>query len=143
MQRYIGIDFGFKRTGIAISDPLQLIAAPFDTIETPKLFSFIDNYIKNEKVEGIVVGFPRKLDNTNTNTTEEVISLIDKLKNKYPDFKIIPVDERFTSKMALDALIQAGTTKKYRQNKGNIDKVSASIILQSFLDHKERYLRDI
>lgn len=134
MGRIVAIDYGKKRTGIAITDPLRIIASPFDTVATQQIFSFLDDYLARENVEGIVVGMPLRLDNSETHTTKDVLSLIEKLKARYPSVSIYAEDEKFTSKMALDAAITSGMKKKDRRKKENIDKISAAIILQSFLN---------
>lgn len=133
MGRILAIDYGRKRVGLASTDPLKIIASPLDTIPAHDIFHFLENYLKKEEVESIVVGMPTRLDNSDTDVTQEVIRLIEKLKTKFPDVTIHEEDERFTSKLALDAAIASGMKKKDRRNKGNIDKISATIILQSFL----------
>jgi len=134
MGRIIAIDYGKKRTGIAVTDPLKITANPLNTIQTGELFTFLSSYIKAENVDGIVVGMPRKPDNSDTHTTQDVINLIQVLKEKYPDISVFEEDERFTSKMAMDAMIAGGMKKKDRRKKENIDKISAAIILQSFMN---------
>lgn len=139
MGRILGIDYGKKRTGIAVTDPLKIIASPFETIPTPETISFLENYIKKEDVESIVVGMPLRLNNAATHATADVLRLIEKLKMKFPAVSIFAEDERFTSKMALDAAIASGMKKKDRREKGNIDKISAAIILQSFLNKRTAF----
>jgi len=134
MGRIIALDYGKKRTGIAVTDPLKITANPLNTIQTGELFTFLSSYIKAENVDGIVVGMPRKPDNSDTHTTQDVINLIQVLKEKYPDISVFEEDERFTSKMAMDAMIAGGMKKKDRRKKENIDKISAAIILQSFMN---------
>lgn len=134
MGRILALDYGKKRTGIAVTDPLKIIASPLETIATREIFAFLERYTKTETVECIVVGMPLRSNNEETHVTRDVISLIDKLKEKFPAIDVHSEDERFTSKMALDAAIASGMKKKDRQIKGNIDKISAAIILQSFLD---------
>jgi putative holliday junction resolvase len=136
MPRIIAIDYGLKRVGLAVTDPLQIIATPLETVETRHLMDFLKKYTQTEEVETIVVGHPTRLDGQDTHTTQAVLQLVETLKNVFPDQKIDLHDERFTSSMALKALIASGTKKKDRQQKGNIDKVSAAIILQSFMDKK-------
>lgn len=137
MGRVIGIDYGKKRTGIAISDPSKFLASPLETIATVGLLTFLKEYFEREAVDGIVIGMPKRLDNSDTHTTQDVRNLIQLLKSTFPDIPVYEEDERFTSKLALDAMISAGTTKKQRRDKGNIDKLSAAIILQSYLDFKQ------
>ncbi|HLT07455.1 MAG TPA: Holliday junction resolvase RuvX [Cyclobacteriaceae bacterium] len=135
MARILAIDLGTKRTGIAVTDVLKLIANPLETVETAKLWTYIENYIQKEPVDTIVVGHPKSLDGSDTQMTKPAISLKTKLAKKYPDIKVVLVDERFTSKMALRTMIEMGSKKKDRREKaGNLDKVSATIILQTYLD---------
>lgn len=134
MGRVIGIDYGSKRVGLAVTDPLKIIASPLDTVHSKDVIEFLKNYMKTEEVEEIVVGMPKNLNNEDTNATPLVKAFINLLKKNFQDLKITLQDERFTSKMALDAMIAAGSSKKQRREKGNIDKVSASIILQSYLE---------
>lgn len=134
MGRILAIDYGKKRTGIAVTDPLKIIASPLDTIDTREIFAFLEKYIQAEPVESIVVGMPLRSNNEETHVTRDVLSLIDKLKQKFPAIGVYSEDERFTSKMALDAAIASGMKKKDRRVKGNIDKISAALILQSFLN---------
>lgn len=136
MARIIGIDYGTKRVGLASTDPLQLIASPLTTVAAHELFNFLKDYLAQNPVEAFVLGLPKNLDNTDSETTQKVRAFYDLLKKKFPDIPIHWIDERFSSKIALDAMIRGGSTKKQRQQKGNIDKVSAAIILQSFLDAK-------
>lgn len=129
----MGIDYGRKRTGLAVTDPLQIIASPLETVRTHTLLPYLQTYCQSEMVDAFVVGLPRKLDNSDTHVTQEARTLARTLQNKFPQQLVHLHDERFTSKMALEAMITGGTTKKYRQTKGNIDKISATIILQSYL----------
>lgn len=134
MGRILAIDYGSKRTGLAVTDPLQIIASPLDFVSTHDLESYLTSYFENEEVERVVLGMPKKLDGTDTNATALVQSFVNRFKKVFPNKELILHDERFTSKMALDSMIAGGTKKKDRQVKGNIDKVSASIILQSYLE---------
>ncbi|MEM9674455.1 MAG: Holliday junction resolvase RuvX [Cyclobacteriaceae bacterium] len=135
MGRLVGIDYGLKRVGIAVTDPLQIIATPLETIPTSQVINYLKQYCQNETVDAFVVGLPRKLDNSDTHATQPAKTFAKQLKKQFTQ-PIYWEDERFTSKMALDAMIAGGTTKKYRREKGNIDKVSATIILQSYLESK-------
>lgn len=136
MARIVAIDFGGKRTGVAATDEMQIIASPVDTIETSKLMDFFDKYLFTENVSDLVVGLPLHF-NMQTNDIEiEIKKFIDKFSHKYPTIKIHRENEMFTSKMASQALVSGGMKKKKRQEKGILDKVSAVIILQSFLSHK-------
>lgn len=135
MGRILAIDFGTKRTGIAVTDPLKILANPLEMVETPKLIDFLTSYFKKEGVETIVLGFPKHLDGNPNEMTPKVISLKDRLSKLFPDKKLVLVDERFTSKMAMQSMIAMGSKKKDRIEKtGNLDKVSAAIILQSYLE---------
>jgi putative holliday junction resolvase len=134
MSRLIALDYGAKRTGIAETDDLQLIASPLITVNTKELFLFLEDYFSKHKVEIIVLGEPKDLQMRDTNSSELVRKLKVNLNRKFPDKKIALIDERFTSKMALNAMIQAGSKKKDRRIKGNIDKISAAIILQSYME---------
>jgi putative Holliday junction resolvase len=135
MGRILAIDFGTKRTGIAVTDPLKILANPLEMVETPKLIDFLTSYFKKEEVETIVLGFPKHLDGNPNEMTPKVLSLKDRLSKLFPDKKLVLVDERFTSKMAMQSMIAMGSKKKDRIEKaGNLDKVSAAIILQSYLE---------
>jgi putative Holliday junction resolvase len=134
MGRILAIDFGLKRTGIAVTDPLQIIANAIDTIPTQEIFGFLEKYFEKEKVETIVVGYPLNLDDSPTHATAEVEKFIQRLSKKFPEIKVEKEDERFTSKMAVEAMVAGGMKKKDRRKKENIDKISATIILQSYLE---------
>jgi len=134
MSRIVAVDYGTKRVGLATTDPLKIIATALDTVHSKDVIQFLKDYHTQEVIEKFVVGMPKKLDGTDTNATRHVHAFINLLKKNFPDHEIVTHDERFTSKMALDAMIQGGTSKKYRREKGNIDKVSAVIILQSYLE---------
>lgn len=129
----MAIDYGLKRVGVAVTDPLKMIANPLDTIESNKIIDFIKGYLQKEEVERIIVGMPKNLQNQDTDATSLVTKFIDKLKNVV-NVPIETIDERFTSKMAFQTMIDSGMKKKDRQNKATIDKVSATIILQSYLE---------
>jgi putative holliday junction resolvase len=135
MGRIIAIDLGTKRTGIAVTDSLKMVASPLQTVETNTLIEFLQSYFRKEDVETIVLGFPKHLDGTPNEMTPRVISLKDRLTKLFPDKKLVLIDERFTSKMAMQSMIAMGSKKKDRREKtGNLDKVSAAIILQSYLE---------
>ncbi len=136
MPRILAIDYGLKRTGLAATDPEQIIASALETVATSELLQFLKNYLAQEQVEAIVVGYPTNLQGKATDATTLVEKFTENLKTLYPEIPLHLHDERFTSKMALDAMIAGGTSKKYRRNKANIDRVSAVIILQSFLESK-------
>lgn len=136
MSRILAIDYGKKRTGIAVTDPAQIIANGLVTVNTQELISFLNNYFKTEQVEKVIIGMPISLQNKPTDATPLVEKFIKLFKNKFPAIPIIPVDERFTSKMALQTMHDAGLKKMARQNKSLIDKISATILLQSFMESK-------
>ena len=132
----MAFDYGLKRTGIAVTDPLQIIATGLPTVETLKLEVFMKDYLAREQVEAFVVGDPKNLDGSATHASEPVSKFVGQLRKWFPDIPIHYVDERFTSKMALQTLVAGGVKKKDRQNKSNIDQVSATIILQSYLESR-------
>ncbi len=134
MARIIAIDYGKKRVGVAVTDPLQLIATGLATVASNEIFSFLKNYFATENVETIVVGLPKQLNNEPSESMKYVAPFIQGLKNKFPGKKIKPVDERFTSVLAHQAMIDGGLKKKARQNKALVDEISATIILQSYLE---------
>jgi len=134
MGRIIAIDLGTKRTGMAVTDPLKLLANPLETIPTHTLFTYLAAYFEKEPVEIIVLGYPKSLDGTATQMTAQVLQLQKKLATAYPEKAVVLVDERFTSKMAMQSMITMGSKKKDRKEKaGNLDKISATIILQTYL----------
>jgi len=134
MPRLLAIDYGLKRVGIAVTDDMQMIASPLETVHNKDILTFLNSYFLKENVSTIVVGEPKKLDGSFTDLSVPVQNFVKHLKKQFPDKSIILHDERFTSKMALDAMISGGTKKKDRRKKGNLDKVSACIILQSYLE---------
>jgi len=136
MARILAIDYGLKRTGIAVTDPLKIIASALTTIESPKLISFLENYFKQEQVELILIGEPKNLDGSDTHATQPVKRIIEELKKKFPAIPIKTVDERYTSKMASRAMIDMGMKKKQRREKGMVDQIAAAIMLQEYM--KER-----
>ena len=133
MPRIICIDYGGKRTGLAVTDPLQIIATALTTIETKELIPFLKKYFQQETVELILIGEPLNLDDTATHATPLVKAAIVRLKKEFPNIPIQTVDERFTSKMASRAMVDMGMKKKDRQKKGNIDQIAAAIMLQEYL----------
>ncbi len=136
MPRLVAIDYGAKRTGLAVTDPLQLIATALAAVPTHQLLVYLKQYAATEPVEAFVVGWPTRLDGTDTNNTPLVKRFIRQLETAFPGVPVHRHDERFTSRMALQAMIAGGTSKKDRRNKGTIDKVSATIILQSFMEQQ-------
>jgi putative holliday junction resolvase len=133
MARILAIDYGLKRCGIAVTDPLKIIATALDTVETFNLISYLKAYIVQEEVELILIGLPLDLRSNDTDITSNVRKFAEVLQKEMPTIKITFADERFTSKMASQALFSSGLKKKDRQQKGNLDKISAVIILQSYL----------
>jgi putative Holliday junction resolvase len=136
MGRVLAIDFGTKRTGIAVTDPLRIIATPLETVASSGLLTFLINYTKKETVDEFVVGMPKTLMNEDSAIAPLVRKFVETLKKTFPDKAVHLADERFTSSMAMRAMIDGGMKKKDRQQKGNVDKISATIILQSFLEAK-------
>lgn len=133
MGRILAIDYGKKRTGLAVTDPLRIIATPLDTVLTTELLSYLGAYVKKETVDEFVVGMPKTLKNEDSEIAPLVRLFVEELRKVYPEKRIHLADERFTSSMARQAMIDGGMKKKDRQVKGNVDKISATIILQSFL----------
>ena len=136
MAKALGIDYGAKRVGVAISDSLQIIASSLTTIETKQFFLFLIELLQKEDIDRFVVGEPKNLDGTATDSTEMTENFVEKLSIKYPNIPIKRIDERFTSKIAKQSILDAGTKKSKRRDKRLVDKVSAAIILQSHLDSK-------
>ena len=134
MARILAIDYGTKRTGIAVTDPLRIIATALETVESDKLMNFLTTYFQKEPVDQLVVGMPKRLNNEDTDMTPLVRQLIEQLKKKFPDKRVALIDERFTSTIALQTMIAGGMKKKDRRVKGNVDKISATLILQSYLE---------
>ena len=136
MGRILAIDYGLKRTGIAVTDPLQIIATALETVETPTMINFLKNYFEKETVDEVVVGMPKKLNNEDSDTAPEIRKFIERFKKEFSSMSIKEVDERFTSSIAQQTMIAGGMKKKDRQVKGNVDKISATLILQSYLQSK-------
>lgn len=137
MARLLAIDYGQKRTGIAVTDPLQIIASALETVPSHELLKYLKAYVAQEPVEAFILGLPKRLDGTDSENTARVRKFAGHLQNALPDIPVIWHDERFTSQMALQAMIAGGSSKKDRREKGNIDKVSAAIILQSYMESKK------
>ena len=133
MARILAIDYGLKRTGLAVTDPLQIIATGLITIETPKLIPFLKDYFSKEQVELILIGEPKNLDDSDTHATPLVEKCIKDLQKHFPGIPIQKVDERFSSKMATRAMVEMGLKKKQRRNKALVDEISATILLQEYL----------
>ena len=135
MARILCIDYGLKRTGIAVTDPLQIIATGLTTVDSKELISFLRKYFQQEQVELIVIGEPKNLDDSDTHATPLVNSIIVKLKKEFPQIPIKTVDERYTSKMAKQAMIEMGMKKKDRRNKRTVDQIAATIMLQEYMQN--------
>jgi putative Holliday junction resolvase len=133
MGRLLAIDYGLKRCGIAVTDPLKIIASPLEMVPTVSLIAFLKSYMDKEQVEAIVLGKPMDLYQQETDSSQAVFTFFEKLKKELPNTPIHWHDERYTSKMAQRALIDGGMRKSQRRIKGNVDKVSAAIILQSYM----------
>jgi putative Holliday junction resolvase len=133
VSRILCIDYGLKRTGIAVTDPLQIIATGLTTVDSKELISFLKNYFQHEMVELIVIGEPKNLDDSDTHATPLVKEIIKKLQKEFPQLPIKTVDERYTSKMAKQAMIDMGMKKKDRRNKRTVDEIAATIMLQEYM----------
>lgn len=133
MGRILAIDYGTKRTGLAVTDPMQIIASGLTTIETRELIQYLKTYVATEEVEKFVVGEPKQMDNTASESEVHIQKFLEKLVKEIPNIPVVRVDERFTSKMAFQTMIDSGLKKKQRQNKALVDEISATLILQSYL----------
>ncbi|CAM1333281.1 Holliday junction resolvase RuvX [Tenacibaculum aestuariivivum] len=136
MGRVLAIDFGKKRTGIAVTDELQIIASGLTTVNTKELIPFLKNYIKKENVELFIIGKPKQMDNSDSESEALILPFLQKMAKSIPNIPIKREDERFTSRMAFQTMIDSGLNKKQRQNKALVDEISATIILQSYLYNK-------
>ena len=133
MSRILSIDYGKKRTGIAVTDPLRIIATGLTTVDTQELMPFLKKYFSNEQVDLVIIGMPVNWDDSDTHATPMVRQFIGGFRKNFPDIEIREVDERFTSKMASQAMIDMGMKKKQRRNKGMVDEIAATIMLQEYL----------
>ena len=136
MSRILAIDYGRKRTGIAVTDPMQIIANGLTTVPTGELMDFLLDYVKREKVERIIIGHPKQMNNQDSESMKYITPFVNRLKKVLPDISLEMVDERFTSVLAHQAMLAGGLKKKDRQNKALVDEISATIILQSYLESK-------
>ena len=134
MPRILCIDYGAKRTGLAVTDPLKIIASALTTVETKELIDYLKKYFQQEQVELILIGEPKNWDDSDTHATPLVKAFVVRLLKEFPAIPVKTVDERYTSKMASQAMVQMGMKKKDRQVKGNIDQVAATIMLQEYLE---------
>ena len=136
MARILAIDYGVKRTGIAVTDELQIIASGLITVKTGELIKFLIDYTNKEQVELFIVGLPKQMNNSDSENEKHILSFLKQLKKSLPKIPIKRIDERFTSKIAFQTMIDSGLKKKQRRNKGLVDEISATIILQSYLYSK-------
>ena len=144
MGRIVAIDYGQKRVGFAASDELRICAHPLETVHVSLAFDYLKHYIETEKVDVIVIGLPKTLKNTPSDSTRYIEPFVNRVKKSFPDIEIARMDERFTSKMAFQTMIDAGLHKKARQNKALVDALSATILLQSYMesvDYKNKYAK--
>ena len=136
MARILALDYGEKRTGIAVTDELQIIASGLITVKTDELIKFLIDYSNKEQVELFIVGLPKQMNNSDSESEKHILSFLKQLKKSLPKIPIKRIDERFTSKIAFQTMIDSGLKKKQRRNKGLVDEISATIILQSYLYSK-------
>jgi putative Holliday junction resolvase len=136
-MRIMAFDYGTKRIGIAVTDPLQLIANALTTIHPNEVDVFLAEYLKQEQVETFVVGMPKQMDGTPSESTQHIVGFIRKLRRNYPQIPIVEMDERFTSKMATATILASGAKQKQRRDKALVDAVSATIILQSYMEKRD------
>ena len=136
MARILALDYGTKRTGVAVTDELQIIASGLTTVETGKLLPFLKEYFTNESVDLVIVGEPKQKDGNHSNVEEHILKFITKFNHAFPEMNMERMDERFTSKMAFQTMIDSGLNKRQRQNKALVDEISATIILQDYLNKK-------
>lgn len=134
----MAIDYGLRRTGLAVTDPLQIIATGLTTVESPRLIPFLKDYFKREPVELMLIGEPKNWDDSDTDATPLVRQIMVQLGREFPSIPLMPVDERYTSKMASRAMIEMGMKKKQRRNKALVDEIAATILLQEYLEKKQR-----
>ena len=136
MPRILSIDYGIKRTGIAITDEMQIIASGLTTVPSETLITFLKDYFSKEKVEKVIIGEPKQMDGTPSESAEIIEKFIKTFKLTFPEMPLARVDERFTSKMAFQTMIDSGLKKKQRQNKALIDEIAATIMLQDYMNRK-------
>ena len=136
MPRILAIDYGIKRTGIAVTDELQIIASGLTTIPSETIIPFLKDYFSKENVSTVLIGEPKQMNGLPSESTPIIEKFVSDFKIQFPSMKVIRVDERFTSKMAFQTMIDSGLSKKQRQNKGLIDEISATIMLQDYLSSK-------
>ena len=137
MSRILAIDYGRKRRGIAVTDPMQIIASGLTTVPTHQLMDFLMKYVQQEKVERIIIGHPKQMNNEDSENMKNIVPFMNRLKKQLPDIPVELVDERFTSVLAHQAMLTGGLKKKDRQNKALVDEISATIILQSYMESRK------
>lgn len=137
MKRLVGIDYGKKRVGVAVSDPLMIFASPLETVPTANIINYLKTYTSREDVEMFVVGYPMNMDNRPSEAAQYVDVFLKQLKKNFPQIPVVLEDERFTSVLAFQSLIDSGVKKQDRRDKAAVDKVSAAIILQTYMDRKK------
>lgn len=138
-MRIMAFDYGTKRIGIAVTDPLQIISTALDTVHPEKIWDFLQQYTSTEQIETFVVGKPMQLDGNDSESAPHVLGFVRKLKKAYPTIPIVEIDERFTSKIASATIAQSGMKKQKKQNKALVDTVSATLILQTYMDFKVNF----
>lgn len=136
MPRILAIDYGIKRTGIAVTDELQIIASGLTTVPSDLVINFLKDYFSKEKVNEILIGEPKQVNGLPSESTPIIEKFVSDFKTQFPSMKVIRVDERFTSKMAFQTMIDSGLSKKQRKNKGLVDEIAATILLQDYLTRK-------
>ena len=136
MSRILAIDYGMKRTGLAITDPLQIIASGLETVDTPNLFKYLEDLFAKETIDTVVLGEPKQLNGEASQSAPLIEAFLQKFKNKFPQITVVRIDERFTSKIAFQTMIDSGLKKKQRQNKALVDEIAATIMLQDYLASK-------
>jgi len=140
LGRILAIDYGTKRTGLAVTDPGQMIASPMETIPSHELMNYLQAYFEKEKVDLLVVGHPRQMDHSESESMKHIRFFVNAFKKRFPNIPVEWMDERFTSSMAMDAMIAGGMKKSDRRVKGQVDRISASLILQSYLEKRNNML---
>ena len=136
MPRILAIDYGIKRVGIAVTDPLQIIASGLTSVASDTIFDFLKEYFTREQVSKVLIGEPRQMDYTPSESAAIIEKFVEKFKRSFPEIEVVRVDERFTSKLAFDAMLKSGIGKKKRSDKGLIDEIAATIMLQDYLTRK-------
>jgi putative holliday junction resolvase len=138
MGQVIGVDFGMKRTGLAVTDPAGIIASALDTVPTVEVMAWLERYCRAHTIEGFVVGLPLNLNGTATDVTPNVLAFMEVLKRKFKSQWVVSVDERFSSSMAQQTLLASGKGRMARRDKGQLDRISATILLQGWLEQRQR-----